>query len=49
MTYRHIWHYKDLQSRKESRDKAWTISGWAETVSKVRFCLPVGRTRSIHP
>jgi len=30
----HLWQYPDLQTRKELRQKAWQIDGWAETVSK---------------
>ncbi|KAF6766697.1 NIPSNAP-domain-containing protein [Ephemerocybe angulata] len=30
----HLWQYPDLQARKELRQKAWQIDGWAETVSK---------------
>ncbi|KAF4611750.1 hypothetical protein D9613_004249 [Agrocybe pediades] len=30
----HMWQYPDLQTRKEVREKAWQIDGWAETVSK---------------
>ena len=27
---------RDLTTRKETRQKAWEVDGWAETVSKVR-------------
>ncbi|KAF8846122.1 NIPSNAP-domain-containing protein [Paxillus ammoniavirescens] len=30
----HIWQYPSLDARKEMREKAWQIDGWAETVSK---------------
>ncbi|KAF8204033.1 NIPSNAP-domain-containing protein [Pholiota molesta] len=30
----HMWQYPNLQTRKEIREKAWQIDGWAETVSK---------------
>lgn len=30
----HMWQYPDLMSRKEIRQKAWEVDGWAETVSK---------------
>lgn len=30
----HIWQYPNLEARKETREKAWQIDGWAETVSK---------------
>ncbi|KII93671.1 hypothetical protein PLICRDRAFT_152597 [Plicaturopsis crispa FD-325 SS-3] len=30
----HLWQYPDLAARKELREKAWKIDGWAETVSK---------------
>jgi hypothetical protein len=28
--------HRDLTTRKETRQKAWEVDGWAETVSKVR-------------
>ncbi|KAJ3035539.1 hypothetical protein HDV00_003693 [Rhizophlyctis rosea] len=28
----HMWVYPDLQARKESREKAWQVDGWAQTV-----------------
>ncbi|KAF8346944.1 NIPSNAP-domain-containing protein [Amanita rubescens] len=30
----HMWQYPSLQTRKETREKAWQVDGWAETVSK---------------
>lgn len=30
----HMWQYPDLMTRKETRQKAWELDGWAETVSK---------------
>jgi len=30
----HMWQYPNLASRKEIREKAWQVDGWAETVSK---------------
>lgn len=30
----HLWQYPSLEARKEMREKAWQIDGWAETVSK---------------
>ncbi|TFK41824.1 NIPSNAP-domain-containing protein [Crucibulum laeve] len=30
----HMWQYPNLEARKETREKAWQIDGWAETVSK---------------
>ncbi|KAF7966217.1 hypothetical protein HWV62_39479 [Athelia sp. TMB] len=30
----HLWQYPDLATRKETREKAWQVDGWAETVSK---------------
>ncbi|KAF7311127.1 NIPSNAP domain-containing protein [Mycena chlorophos] len=30
----HLWQYEDLSARKEMREKAWQIDGWAGTVSK---------------
>lgn len=28
----HIWHYDDLQNRKDVRESAWRKSGWDEIV-----------------
>ncbi len=28
---------RNLETRKETRENAWQIDGWAETVDKVRF------------
>ncbi|KAH9897876.1 NIPSNAP-domain-containing protein [Cubamyces lactineus] len=30
----HMWQYPDLHSRKETRETAWKLDGWSETVSK---------------
>ncbi|GLB35814.1 putative NIPSNAP [Lyophyllum shimeji] len=30
----HLWQYPTLEARKELREQAWKIDGWAETVSK---------------
>ncbi|KAL7285569.1 NIPSNAP-domain-containing protein [Trametes coccinea BRFM310] len=30
----HMWQYPDLHTRKETREKAWQVDGWSETVSK---------------
>ncbi|KAL0576703.1 hypothetical protein V5O48_005270 [Marasmius crinis-equi] len=30
----HMWQYSSLQHRKETREKAWQVDGWAETVDK---------------
>ena len=30
-----VWRDSDLQARKETREKAWQLEGWSETVSKV--------------
>ncbi|KAJ8523287.1 hypothetical protein ONZ45_g252 [Pleurotus djamor] len=30
----HMWQYPSLEKRKEMREEAWQIDGWAETVSK---------------
>lgn len=29
----HMWQYPDLETRKETREKAWQLGGWADTVS----------------
>ncbi|CAJ0837880.1 16224_t:CDS:10 [Entrophospora sp. SA101] len=30
----HMWQYPDLENRKITREKAWEVDGWAETVYK---------------
>ncbi|KAF5388582.1 hypothetical protein D9757_004722 [Collybiopsis confluens] len=30
----HMWQYPNLETRKVTREKAWQIDGWAETVDK---------------
>jgi len=30
----HMWQYPDLETRKEMREQAWKVDGWAQTVSK---------------
>ncbi|EIM92323.1 NIPSNAP-domain-containing protein [Stereum hirsutum FP-91666 SS1] len=30
----HLWQYPDLATRKEMREQAWQLDGWADTVSK---------------
>jgi len=30
----HLWQYPDLQARKETRESAWQLDGWADTVHK---------------
>lgn len=52
----HIWAYKDLASRKESREKMWNKPGWDECVantvplirkmeSKIMMALPYSPTK----
>ncbi|KAF7721200.1 hypothetical protein EC973_005118 [Apophysomyces ossiformis] len=31
-TVHHMWTYPDLQTRKTTREDAWNVDGWAETV-----------------
>ncbi|OAQ23428.1 nipsnap family protein [Linnemannia elongata AG-77] len=28
----HMWNYPDLETRKKTREQAWKVDGWAETV-----------------
>lgn len=30
----HIWQYPDMQTRKLTREKAWSVSGWSDTVKE---------------
>lgn len=36
----HLWAYKDLQARKETREAAWSKPGWDDTV---RYTVPLIR------
>ncbi|KAJ8312108.1 hypothetical protein KUTeg_009481 [Tegillarca granosa] len=37
----HVWGYKDLQTRQETRDAAWSKPGWDECVSYTVFTRTV--------
>jgi len=37
----HLWAYKDLQSRKDTREAAWSRPGWDENV---RYTVPLIRS-----
>ena len=48
-TVHHVWGYKDLQTRKETREAAWSRPGWDECVAytvplirhmQSRICIP---------
>lgn len=39
VTHRSHNRVRSLEARKETREKAWQIDGWAETVAKVRDSL----------
>jgi len=30
----HLWQYPDLHTRKETREEAWQVDGWSDTVHK---------------
>lgn len=30
----HLWQHQDLETRKEMRERAWEVDGWADTVHK---------------
>lgn len=30
----HLWQYPNLAERKQTREQAWTVSGWSETVQE---------------
>ena len=41
--FRRSWYpfemYRDLETRKEMRERAWEVDGWADTVHKARRVL----------
>jgi len=45
----HMWQYPSLEARKETREKAWQIDGWAETVSKTAQLAKVMDSFILHP
>jgi hypothetical protein len=34
-TVQHIWRYDSLEQRKSTRDAAWQVATWNDTVTKV--------------
>lgn len=45
----HIWHYKDMQSRKEVREDSWTKPGWDEIVAYTVPLIREMRSRWMAP
>ncbi|KAL7417723.1 hypothetical protein BDY24DRAFT_346949 [Mrakia frigida] len=45
-TVHHLWAYSDMEDRKAIREKAWTLSGWSDTV-KQTVKLAKGMTSQI--
>lgn len=48
-TVQHIWRYDSLEQRKATRDAAWQVETWNDTVTQVRrlgssTCYPTPRT-----
>nr|CAD7429724.1 unnamed protein product [Timema monikensis] len=45
----HIWCYKDLQARKETRESAWRSPGWDECVAYTVPLIREMHSRVLHP
>ncbi|ESK92672.1 nipsnap family protein [Moniliophthora roreri MCA 2997] len=45
----HMWQYESLQHRKEVREKAWQVDGWAETVDKTAQLAKTMDSFILHP
>nr|CAD7403342.1 unnamed protein product [Timema poppensis] len=45
----HIWCYRDLQARKETRESAWRSPGWDECVAYTVPLIREMHSRVLHP
>ncbi|XP_014239718.1 protein NipSnap [Cimex lectularius] len=45
----HIWCYKDLHTRKETRESAWRLPGWDECVAYTVPLIREMHSRILHP
>jgi hypothetical protein len=45
----HMWQYPDLATRKETRETAWQIDGWSDTVAKTALLTKSMTTSIINP
>ena len=45
----HMWRFPDIQARKEIREKAWEIKGWAQNVYKTIDYIDHMHTRIMRP
>ncbi|PSN30013.1 Protein NipSnap, partial [Blattella germanica] len=45
----HVWCYKDLQARKETRESAWRSPGWDECVAYTVPLIREMHSRILHP
>jgi hypothetical protein len=48
-TVHHMWVYPDLHTRKISREQAWQIPGWAETVETTVHLVTKMQTEILEP
>ncbi|CAG8585012.1 4607_t:CDS:2 [Ambispora gerdemannii] len=45
----HMWNYPDLETRKTTREQAWQVDGWAETVYKTVRLVQMMETAILIP
>lgn len=43
----HMWQYPDFETRKRTREQAWSVDGWAYTVSEVSSYLLINKYSSL--
>lgn len=50
-TVQHIWRYDSLEQRKATRDAAWQVETWNDTVTKVGNEIMTSKSTSMdaHP
>ncbi|KAL8354982.1 hypothetical protein RB601_000671 [Gaeumannomyces tritici] len=48
-TVHHLWQFADLEQRKITREKSWSISGWSETVHKTVPLIQSMKSRVLVP
>jgi hypothetical protein len=48
-TVHHLWCYKSLADRRQKREAAWSVEGWADTVRKTVPLVDKMETRILYP
>lgn len=48
-TVHHMWAYSDLEERKITREQAWQVDGWPQTVSQTVPLIQRMTTQILEP